>query len=100
MEAPMTPFRTALVLLPALALLTAATLSIGASREAPARAATGATTAVPLKAAKLIVEHNATDRDTGFQGSSTARAGDGSTFAGRAGRCSASKGAAPWRSWG
>jgi hypothetical protein len=56
MEAPMTPFRTALVLLPALALLTAATLSIGASREPPARAATGAETAVPLKAAKLIVE--------------------------------------------
>jgi hypothetical protein len=68
MEVPMTPYRTALVLLPALALLTAATLSIGASREAPARAATGAETAVPLKAAKLIVEHNATDRDTGFQG--------------------------------
>ena len=33
---------------------------------------------VPLKEAKLNIEHNATDHDTGFQGSSTARAGGSS----------------------
>ena len=37
-------------------------------QEAPAHAATGSAVDVPLKDAKLNIEHNATDRDTGFQG--------------------------------
>jgi hypothetical protein len=34
----------------------------------PARAGAGAAAVVPLKDAKLNIEHNATDKDTGFQG--------------------------------
>ena len=36
--------------------------------EPPARAAAGPAAVVPLKEAKLNIEHNATDKDTGFQG--------------------------------
>jgi hypothetical protein len=53
-----------------LALLAAASVYAGARsvEEAPARAATDSKARVPLKEAKLNIEHNATDRDTGFQG--------------------------------
>ena len=53
-----------------LALLAAASGYAGARsvEEAPARPATVSTAGVPLKEAKLNIEHNATDRDTGFQG--------------------------------
>ena len=40
----------------------------GAVEEPLAQAATHPATAIPLKDAKLNIEHNATDRDTGFQG--------------------------------
>ena len=40
----------------------------GAIAEPLARAATGTAVVVPLKDAKLNIEHNATDKDTGFQG--------------------------------
>ena len=40
----------------------------GSGAETPASAATGSAVDVPLKDAKLNIEHNATDRDTGFQG--------------------------------
>jgi hypothetical protein len=40
----------------------------GSAREAPARASAGAAAVIPLKDAKLNIEHNATDGDTGFQG--------------------------------
>jgi hypothetical protein len=36
--------------------------------EVPARSANGAAPPIPLKEAKLNIEHNASDRDTGFQG--------------------------------
>jgi hypothetical protein len=53
-----------------LALLAAVSIYVGfrAVEEAPARSATDSRAPVPLKDAKLNVEHNATDRDTGFQG--------------------------------
>jgi hypothetical protein len=53
-----------------LALLAAVSLYVGfrAVEEAPARSATDSRATVPLKDAKLNIEHNATDRDTGFQG--------------------------------
>ena len=38
------------------------------TEPAPARAAAGSAAVVPLKDAKLNIEHNATDEDTGFQG--------------------------------
>jgi hypothetical protein len=40
----------------------------GSGAEEPARAAAGLAADVPLKDAKLNIEHNATDKDTGFQG--------------------------------
>ena len=40
----------------------------GSGAEKPARAATGSAADMPLKDAKLNIEHNATDKDTGFQG--------------------------------
>ena len=40
----------------------------GSRAERPARAATGSVADMPLKDAKLNIEHNATDKDTGFQG--------------------------------
>ncbi|MGH3346370.1 MAG: hypothetical protein ACRDO4_05265 [Nocardioides sp.] len=40
----------------------------GSAREAPAPASAGAADVIPLKEAKLNIEHNATDEDTGFQG--------------------------------
>ena len=53
-----------------LALLAAVSLYVGSPsiEDAPARSATDARATVPLKEAKLNIEHNATDRDTGFQG--------------------------------
>ena len=53
-----------------LALLVAVSLCVGsrAVEDAPARSATGSRATVPLKEAKLNIEHNATDGDTGFQG--------------------------------
>nr|MBA2295317.1 hypothetical protein [Actinomycetota bacterium] len=39
----------------------------GGAAKSPARATTGSATA-RLKDAKLNIEHNATDKDTGFQG--------------------------------
>jgi hypothetical protein len=40
----------------------------GSGAEKPARAGSGSAADVPLKDAKLNIEHNATDKDTGFQG--------------------------------
>jgi hypothetical protein len=40
----------------------------GSGARKAARAATGSVADVPLKDAKLNIEHNATDKDTGFQG--------------------------------
>ena len=40
----------------------------GSGAEKPARAASGSAADIPLKDAKLNIEHNATDKDTGFQG--------------------------------
>ena len=53
-----------------LVLLAAASGYAGARsvEEAPARPAIDSEVRVPLKEAKLNIEHNATDRDTGFQG--------------------------------
>lgn len=52
-----------------MALLAAACVYLGArSVDQPAAQAAGAGRPVPLKEAKLNIEHNATDRDTGFQG--------------------------------
>ena len=60
-----------LILLSAV-LLSAATVYAGSRSEADgvplARAAPGSAAVVPLKEAKLNIEHNATDKDTGFQG--------------------------------
>lgn len=52
------------------ALLGAVVLYVGSAspEKVPARTATGSAGDVPLKDAKLNIEHNATDRDTGFQG--------------------------------
>jgi hypothetical protein len=52
-----------------MALLAAACVYVGArSVDQPAAQAAGGGRPVPLKEAKLNIEHNATDRDTGFQG--------------------------------
>ena len=53
-----------------LALFAAMSLYVGSHsvEDAPARSATDLRATVPLKDAKLNIEHNATDRDTGFQG--------------------------------
>jgi hypothetical protein len=53
-----------------LALLAAASCYAGGRsvEESPARPAAVSEARVPLKEAKLNIEHNATDRDTGFQG--------------------------------
>ena len=40
----------------------------GSGAQEPARAGSSAAADVPLKDAKLNIEHNATDKDTGFQG--------------------------------
>jgi hypothetical protein len=55
--------QTALVLLAGVALY----LGYRSVEDAPARPATASAARVPLKEAKLNIEHNATDRDTGFQ---------------------------------
>jgi hypothetical protein len=58
-----------LVILLSAALLSAAAVSAGSGGGAIAGgAATGSARVVPLKEAKLNIEHNATDEDTGFQG--------------------------------
>lgn len=56
--------------LPFAALLAAVLVFVGARSGDQARvlAATGTAANIPLKDAKLNIEHNATDRDTGFQG--------------------------------
>ncbi len=65
-------FGSAVVTLSAAALLWTAVVGassvLGAAEHTPARAAEGASAIVKLKDAKLNIEHNATDRDTGFQG--------------------------------
>ena len=40
----------------------------GSGAQEPARAGSGAAADVPLKDAKLNIEHNATDKDTGLSG--------------------------------
>jgi len=54
------------------ALIAAAAVYAGTASESgggpPARAAAGSAAVIPLKEAKLNIEHNATDEDTGFQG--------------------------------
>ena len=52
----------------ALLLVVAVHADLRSSEQRPAHAATGSAVDVPLKDAKLNIEHNATDRDTGFQG--------------------------------
>jgi hypothetical protein len=56
--------------LPFAALLAAVLVFVGTRSGEQARvlAATGSAANIPLKDAKLNIEHNATDRDTGFQG--------------------------------
>lgn len=63
-------FRRTLLILSSAGLLSAAAVyaGSGAGGEALARATAGSAAAVPLKDAKLNIEHNATDEDTGFQG--------------------------------
>jgi hypothetical protein len=53
-----------------LAVLAAVSLFVGlrSAEQAPALPAADAQAPVPLKDAKLNIEHNATDKDTGFQG--------------------------------
>ena len=60
----MRSFVSSLLILSAVALLLAATVY----GEAGSRGGAGSAALVPLKEAKLIIEHNATDKDTGFQG--------------------------------
>ena len=55
-------FSTAALLVAAVALLSAAAVYAGS------RSVAGSAAVIPLKEAKLNIEHNATDRDTGFQG--------------------------------
>jgi hypothetical protein len=57
-------------ILPFAALLAAVLVFAGTRSGEPAQvlAATGSASTIPLKDAKLNIEHNATDRDTGFQG--------------------------------
>src|SRR5688572_6537340 len=60
---PMAPHRPTLLILSSAALLAGAGIAAdGGSGSAASQAA------IPLKDAKLNIEHNATDRDTGFQG--------------------------------
>jgi hypothetical protein len=58
------------VTLSAAALLLSAVVyaGIGGGGDPPARATDGSAAAIRLKDAKLNIEHNATDEDTGFQG--------------------------------
>jgi hypothetical protein len=61
--------RSSPVLLSAAALAALAVYAdAGSGAKKVARAATGSAADVPLKDAKLNIEHNATDKDTGFQG--------------------------------
>ena len=50
------------------ALIAVAAVYAGTGSGSPARDAAGSTAVIPLKDAKLNIEHNATDEDTGFQG--------------------------------
>jgi hypothetical protein len=62
-------FDSSLILLAALTSAAAfAGSAFSRDGQAPARAAAGAPAVVKLKDAKLNIEHNATDKDTGFQG--------------------------------
>jgi hypothetical protein len=58
----------AVLVLAVLLSATAVWFGSGGIGEPPARAAADSAKVVPLKDAKLIIEHNATDKDTGFQG--------------------------------
>ncbi len=62
--------RYAVSILSAAALLSAAAVyaGSGAAGRTPVRVAAGSAAVTPLKEAKLNIEHNATDKDTGFQG--------------------------------
>jgi hypothetical protein len=66
--------RPKLLILSSAALLSAAGVYVGAgygsgsAGEAPAGASASSAEVIPLKDAKLNIEHNATDKDTGFQG--------------------------------
>jgi hypothetical protein len=64
--------RRTLLILSSAALLSGAAVYAGAGSgsagEASQRASAGSADVVPLKDAKLNIEHNATDEDTGFQG--------------------------------
>ncbi len=67
----MRQFRPATLTLFATALLCTVVIGAGSvlgSAQPPARAATSVGAVVKLKDAKLNIEHNATDKDTGFQG--------------------------------
>ena len=66
----MTLSRYAVSILSAAALLSTAAVYTGsvAAGRTPVRATAGTAAVTPLKEAKLNIEHNATDKDTGFQG--------------------------------
>jgi hypothetical protein len=70
MEAPVRRLGPTLVTLSLAALVPSAIAYAGLSGggDRPARAPDGSAPAVRLKDAKLNIEHNATDKDTGFQG--------------------------------
>lgn len=63
-------FRIRFSILPAAALALSALgfAGSGSGGAQPTRAAAGLAAVVPLKEAKLNIEHNATDKDTGFRG--------------------------------
>ena len=62
------PLAMAAAVLPLLAAVVYVGSRSGAVEEPLAHAAARPAAAIPLKEAKLNIEHNATDRDTGFQG--------------------------------
>ena len=63
-------------------------------------AATGSAADVPLKEAKLNIEHNATDEDTGFQGAIDSEGWRRLDVPVPAARCCLSKASARSASWG
>jgi hypothetical protein len=69
-EAPVRRPSPTFLTLSSAALLSAAALyaGLGGGADVTARPTEGSAAALPLKDAKLNIEHNATDRDTGFQG--------------------------------
>jgi hypothetical protein len=60
--------RPTLLIVSSIALLAAAGVHAAIGGKAAGRAAGGPAAVVPMKEAKLNIEHNATDKDTGFQG--------------------------------